>query len=173
VSISAPRARPFPHNHGLHPFRFVSPSLPFLSPTGRRPAMRTRSGSLYSRAGESAAAVGVGQKRKRSSAWFGQSPVAAECSGGRRKRLAGGPDYLDELPDDLVLSILSKVAVSASAPSDLLSVHLAYVTVPPRPGSSSSSIRRVWQAQRSPSCFNGLQTLVPHECVGGGPGLFS
>ncbi|KAJ1286863.1 hypothetical protein BS78_03G384700 [Paspalum vaginatum] len=77
--------------------------------------MRTRSGSLYSKAGE----VDVGQKRKRSAA-------AGECAGGgrRRKRLAGGPDYLDALPDDLVLSILSKLAASASAPSDLLSVHL-------------------------------------------------
>ncbi|GJM92038.1 hypothetical protein PR202_ga08465 [Eleusine coracana subsp. coracana] len=87
--------------------------------------MRTRSGSLYS--GESATTV-VGQKRKRASpsAWSGQSAVAGECAGGggRRKRLVRGPDYLDELPDDLVLSILAKVAASATAPSDLLSVHL-------------------------------------------------
>ncbi|KAG2602985.1 F-box protein At1g67340-like [Panicum virgatum] len=56
---------------------------------------------------------------------MGQSAVAGECAGGgQRKRLAGGPDYLDVLPDDLVLSILSKLAASASAPSDLLSVHL-------------------------------------------------
>ncbi|XP_062229972.1 F-box protein At1g67340-like [Phragmites australis] len=83
--------------------------------------MRTRRGSLYSSGGEVAAVAG--QKRKRQS--LGQSAVAGECSGGgRRKRLAGGPDYLDELPDDLVLSILSKLAASASAPSDLLSVHL-------------------------------------------------
>ncbi|TVU36004.1 hypothetical protein EJB05_17914 [Eragrostis curvula] len=82
--------------------------------------MKTRSGSLYSEC--AAAAAVVGQKRKRA-AW---SAVAGECcgAGGRRKRLAGGPDYLDELPDDLVLSILSKVAASATAPSDLLSVHL-------------------------------------------------
>ncbi|WVZ67623.1 hypothetical protein U9M48_016675 [Paspalum notatum var. saurae] len=81
--------------------------------------MRTRSGSRYSKAGEVAA---VGQKRKRSSA----SAVAGECGGvgGRRKRLAGGPDYLEALPDDLVLFILSKLAASASSPSDLLSVHL-------------------------------------------------
>ncbi|GJN16902.1 hypothetical protein PR202_gb03928 [Eleusine coracana subsp. coracana] len=91
--------------------------------------MRTRSGSLYSSsaaAGYSATAV-MGKKRTRASpsAWSGQSAVAGECSGGRRrKRLAGGPDYLDELPDDLVLSILAKVAASATAPSDLLSVHL-------------------------------------------------
>ncbi|OEL36796.1 F-box protein [Dichanthelium oligosanthes] len=80
--------------------------------------MRTRSGSLYSNNGGEVTAVG--QKRKRSAASLGQSAVAGE----RRKRLAGGPDYLDVLPDDLVLSILSKLAASASAPSDLLSVHL-------------------------------------------------
>ncbi|CAO2172569.1 unnamed protein product [Urochloa humidicola] len=84
--------------------------------------MRTRSGSLYCNGGE----VAVGQKRKRAaSPSLGQSAVAGECAGGGRgKRLAGGPDYLDVLPDDLVLSILSKLAASASAPSDLLSVHL-------------------------------------------------
>lgn len=85
--------------------------------------MRTRSGSLYSKGSEAAA---VGHKRKRS-AWSssGQSAVAGECAGGgRRKRLAGGPDYMDALPDDLVLFILSKLAATASAPSDLLSVHL-------------------------------------------------
>ncbi|KAF8762407.1 hypothetical protein HU200_009366 [Digitaria exilis] len=101
--------------------------------------MRTRSGSLYCNNGGEVAVVG--QKRKRAtSPAFGQSAVAAgECAaGGRRKRLAGGPDYLDVLPDDLVLSILSKLAASASAPSDLLSVHLTYV---PAPLASPSSIR--------------------------------
>ncbi|PAN26798.1 hypothetical protein PAHAL_5G039200 [Panicum hallii] len=84
--------------------------------------MRTRSGSLYSNNGGE---VSVGQKRKRTASPMGHSAVAGECAGGgRRKRLAGGPDYLDVLPDDLVLSILSKLAASASAPSDLLSVHL-------------------------------------------------
>jgi hypothetical protein len=83
--------------------------------------MRTRSGSRYSNGGEVVALVG--QKRKRSAL-----AVAGECAcGGRRKRLAGGPDYLDALPDDLVLSILTKLAASSSAPSDLLSVHLTYV----------------------------------------------
>ncbi|XP_066310577.1 F-box protein At1g67340-like [Miscanthus floridulus] len=80
--------------------------------------MRTRSGSRYSNGGEVAALVG--QKRKKSA-----SAVAGECAcDGRRKRLAGGPDYLDALPDDLVLSILTKLAAASSAPSDLLSVHL-------------------------------------------------
>ncbi|KAI5014717.1 hypothetical protein ZWY2020_056107 [Hordeum vulgare] len=35
-----------------------------------------------------------------------------------------GPDYLDGIPDDLVLSIFSKLAASATSPSDLLSVYL-------------------------------------------------
>ncbi|CAM0884405.1 unnamed protein product [Alopecurus aequalis] len=77
--------------------------------------MRTRSGSLYLGGREQAPVVG--QKRKRSSA-------AGDCYGGRVKRQAGGPDYLDGIPDDLVLSILSKLAASASTPADLLSVHL-------------------------------------------------
>lgn len=85
--------------------------------------MRTRSGSLYSPCGgREPAPPAVGQKRKRSPA---QSAAAADGeSHGRRKRQAPGLDYLDELPDDLVLSILSKLAASASSPSDLLSVHL-------------------------------------------------
>jgi hypothetical protein len=150
VYISAPLARPFPQARTLS-FRFVSLSLRRRQADGAAGDMRTRSGSLYTGAGDLAAAVAVGQKRKRSSAWLGQSAVAVECPGGRRKRLAGGPDYLDELPDDLVLSILSKVAASATAPSDLLSVHLAYVTVlPPDSSPASSSIRRVWQGQRPP-----------------------
>ena len=72
----------------------------------------------------------MGQKRKRTASPMGQSAFAGECAGGARsKRLAGGPDYLDALPDDLVLSILSKLAASALAPSDLLSVHLTYVSL--------------------------------------------
>ncbi|KAM0822938.1 hypothetical protein ACQ4PT_071200 [Festuca glaucescens] len=74
--------------------------------------MRTRSGSLYL-GGRDQAPV-AGHKRKR-------SPAAAA---GRVKRQAGGPDYLDGIPDDLVLSILSKLAATASSPADLLSVHL-------------------------------------------------
>ncbi|XP_044946576.1 F-box protein At1g67340-like [Hordeum vulgare subsp. vulgare] len=35
-----------------------------------------------------------------------------------------GPDYLDGIPDDLVLSIFSKLAASGTSPSDLLSVYL-------------------------------------------------
>uniref|UniRef100_A0A0E0N6X5 MYND-type domain-containing protein n=1 Tax=Oryza rufipogon TaxID=4529 RepID=A0A0E0N6X5_ORYRU len=89
--------------------------------------MRTRSGSLYRRGGGGGETAMVGQKRKRSSL-PPQYATAGDCcggGGGRRKRLAGGgPDYLDELPDDLVLAVLSKLAASASSPSDLLSVHL-------------------------------------------------
>ncbi|KAE8774483.1 F-box protein [Hordeum vulgare] len=35
-----------------------------------------------------------------------------------------GPNYLDGIPDDLVLSIFSKLAASGTSPSDLLSVYL-------------------------------------------------
>ncbi|XP_020188481.1 F-box protein At1g67340 [Aegilops tauschii subsp. strangulata] len=80
--------------------------------------MRTRSGSLYTCGGVEPAAPVAGQKRKRSPA------AAGEVCGGRRKRQASGPDYLDGIPDDLVLSIFSKLAASANSPSDLLSVHL-------------------------------------------------
>ena len=116
--------------------------------------MRTRSGSLYSNNGGEAA---VGQKRKRTAAPMGPSAVAGECAGGaRRKRLAGGPDYLDVLPDDLVLSILSKLAASASAPSNLLSVHLTYVSLAAAPPHRSASLAH---EARNPSCFFGLQAL--------------
>uniref|UniRef100_A0A6V7QUU1 MYND-type domain-containing protein n=1 Tax=Ananas comosus var. bracteatus TaxID=296719 RepID=A0A6V7QUU1_ANACO len=37
---------------------------------------------------------------------------------------AAGTDYFDALPDDLVLSVLSKLSSSASSPSDLISVAL-------------------------------------------------
>ncbi|XP_051227841.1 F-box protein At1g67340 [Lolium perenne] len=81
--------------------------------------MRTRSGSLYLGGGREHAPV-TGQKRKRSPA----AGAAGECCAGRVKRQAGGPDFLDGIPDDLVLTILSKVAATASSPADLLSVHL-------------------------------------------------
>ncbi|KAF6983159.1 hypothetical protein CFC21_001425 [Triticum aestivum] len=77
--------------------------------------MRTRSGSLYTC--DQAAPV-AGQKRKRSPA------AAGEGCGLLRKRQAAGPDFLDAIPDDLVLSIFSRLAASANSPSDLLSVHL-------------------------------------------------
>lgn len=113
--------------------------------------MRTRSGSRYSNGGEVVALAG--HKRKRAA-----SAVAGECAcAGRRKRLAGGPDYLDALPDDLVLSILTKLAASSSAPSDLLSVHLTYV----RP--------LILRFVTNSSCFVGRPTLpLPRamECVG-------
>lgn len=109
-----------------HHQRRFSPSrpAPAVSPSPET-TMRTRSGSLYSPCGgREPAPPAVGQKRKRSPA---QSAAAADGeSHGRRKRQAPGLDYLDELPDDLVLSILSKLAASASSPSDLLSVHLTY-----------------------------------------------
>jgi hypothetical protein len=82
--------------------------------------MRTRSGSLYLGGREQAYPV-AGHKRKRSPA-----AGAGECYTRPLKRQAGGPDYLDGIPDDIVLSIFSKLAASASSPSDLLSVHLTY-----------------------------------------------
>jgi hypothetical protein len=88
--------------------------------------MRTRSGSLYLGGGREHAPV-AGQKRKRSPA----AATAGECCVLRVKRQAGGPDFLDGIPDDLVLTILSKVADTASSPADLLSVHLTYAAAPP------------------------------------------
>lgn len=93
----------------------------------------------------------VGQKRKRSAPAAGAVAGECACAGGRRKRLAGGPDYLDALPDDLVLSILTKLAASSSAPSDLLSVHLTYV----RPSVRSSFVSFVINS----SCFIARLTL--------------
>jgi hypothetical protein len=87
--------------------------------------MRTRSGSLYLGGGREHAPV-TGQKRKRSPA----AGAAGECCAARVKRQAGGPDFLDGIPDDLVLTILSKVAATASSPADLLSVHLTYAAAP-------------------------------------------
>uniref|UniRef100_A0ACD5XDD7 Uncharacterized protein n=1 Tax=Avena sativa TaxID=4498 RepID=A0ACD5XDD7_AVESA len=86
--------------------------------------MKTRSGSVYV-AGRDEQAPVAGQKRKRSPA---ASPGAAgdddECYAGLLKRQAVGPDYLDGIPDDIVLSIFSKLAETASSPADLLAVHL-------------------------------------------------
>lgn len=54
----------------------------------------------------------------------------------RRERRAGGfvggcgRDFFDGLPDDLVLSVLCKVAASASAPPDLVNVVLTYGSPP-------------------------------------------
>jgi hypothetical protein len=112
--------------------------------------MRTRSGSRYSNGGGEDALVG--QKRKRVA-----SAVAGECACcDRRKRPAGGPDYLDALPDDLVLSILTKVAADSSAPADLLSVHLTYVCCP---GTTrffiNSSCPIGWRTLPSPSMSRG------------------
>lgn len=94
----------------------------------------------------------MGQKRKRAA-----SAVAGECACcERRKRPADGPDYLDALPDDLVLSILTKVAADSSAPADLLSVHLTYVC----PGTTRFFINS--------SCSIGWRTLpLPPRRVGG------
>ncbi|KAI5013466.1 hypothetical protein ZWY2020_034578 [Hordeum vulgare] len=54
---------------------------------------------------------------------FSASSVPAMHATGRIDAPVG-PDYLDGIPDDLVLSIFSKLAASGTSPSDLLSVYL-------------------------------------------------
>lgn len=47
-------------------------------------------------------------------------------SGGKRPRAAENGDFFDGLPDELVISILSKLSASAERPSDLIAVLAAY-----------------------------------------------
>lgn len=42
---------------------------------------------------------------------------------------AAGPDLFDSLPDDLVISILTKLSSSATCPSDFINVLITYVLV--------------------------------------------
>lgn len=58
-------------------------------------------------------------------------------SDGKRRR--GGVDLFDALPDELVLSILSKLSASARCPSDFINVLLTYVALFPQPFFFSSS----------------------------------
>ncbi|RCV33285.1 hypothetical protein SETIT_7G071800v2 [Setaria italica] len=82
--------------------------------------MKTRRGACYS----CHAAAGDGpealhrRKRRRTAAAEG-SPAAAGCGGG-----AGLGDMFEELPDDLVVSILRDVASSAGSPADLAGAML-------------------------------------------------
>lgn len=46
-------------------------------------------------------------------------------SGGKRPRAAENGDFFDGLPDELVISILSKLSASAERPSDLIAVLAA------------------------------------------------
>lgn len=47
-------------------------------------------------------------------------------SGGKRPRAAESGDFFDGLPDELVISILSKLSASAERPSDLIAVLAVY-----------------------------------------------
>lgn len=48
----------------------------------------------------------------------------------KRQRLSPGKsDFFESLPDDLVISILSKLSSSARCPSDFINVLLTYVIV--------------------------------------------
>ena len=82
--------------------------------------MRTRRGACYS----CHAAAGDGpeahrRKRRRTAAAEGSPPPAA-----------GGCGMFEELPDDLVVSILRDVAASAGSPADLAGAMLTYVPLP-------------------------------------------
>ncbi|OWM89764.1 F-box protein At1g67340-like [Punica granatum] len=80
--------------------------------------MRTRKGLCYPMVG----AIGAGcsgLKRKRAAA-----DSAPAIAGSRRRLPVDNPDMFDSLPDDLVLTILSKLCATASCPSDFTSVLL-------------------------------------------------
>ncbi|KAL6650722.1 hypothetical protein ACP70R_009647 [Stipagrostis hirtigluma subsp. patula] len=87
--------------------------------------MRTRRGACYSSSSSCHAAAGEGpelmhrRKRRRTSAEG--SPAAAGAAS-----LCGGVDgdMFEELPDDLVVSILADVAASAGSPADLAGAML-------------------------------------------------
>jgi hypothetical protein len=84
--------------------------------------MKTRRGACYS----CHAAPGEGpevQRRKRRRTAAEASPAAAEAPGVR----LGGRDMFEDLPDDLVVSILRDVAASAGSPADLAGAMLTYV----------------------------------------------
>ena len=81
--------------------------------------MRTRRGTCYS----CHAAAGDGpeahrRKRRRTAAAEGSPPPAASGCG-----------MFEELPDDLVVSILRDVAASAGSPADLAGAMLTYVVL--------------------------------------------
>ncbi|XP_073000559.1 F-box protein At1g67340-like [Typha latifolia] len=87
--------------------------------------MQTRRGSRYPNS------IEEGKRRtKRRSSQLGQEHEPRIPESGRRKRLRSSreaspaPDFFDGLPDDLVLSILSRLSSSAASPSDLISILL-------------------------------------------------
>ncbi|KAI6692180.1 hypothetical protein NL676_019890 [Syzygium grande] len=102
--------------------------------------MRTRRGMCYpeselcsqKKRSATAKATSVVKRRRRDSIPCGGGGGEDMASFGRKRRRpspragggGGGRDFFDGLPDDLVLSVLGKVAASASSPPDLISVLL-------------------------------------------------
>ena len=85
--------------------------------------MRTRGGVYYPRAVvEDEKMKRVTKKRKVCLA-TGKAMVCRK----RTKMIPVGPDLFDDLPDDLVLSILSKLGSTANCSSDFINVLITYV----------------------------------------------
>jgi len=81
--------------------------------------MGTRRGASYSCHAEAADGPDAHRrKRRRTAAAEGSPPPAA-----------GGCGMFEELPDDLVVSILRDVAASAGSPADLAGAMLTYVVL--------------------------------------------
>lgn len=101
--------------------------------------MRTRRGLCYPRAVNNVCSSGnnfantraapvMKEKRRRDRVGI----VREQTSGRKKTKLvvnAGDCDFLDVLPDDLVLSILSKLSSSATCPSDFTNVLLTYASL--------------------------------------------
>jgi hypothetical protein len=86
--------------------------------------MKTRRGACYSYHAAAADGPEAHRRKRRRTAAAEGSPAApgapAGCGGGLG-------DIFDELPDDLVVSILRDVAASAGSPADLAGAMLTYV----------------------------------------------
>ncbi|KAH7683171.1 HIT/MYND zinc finger-like protein [Dioscorea alata] len=83
--------------------------------------MRTRSGGAYPKPGSDNDATGNNESLKRRNP-FGFGSSRAQDPPRKRSRPDHRTEFFEWLHDDLVLSILSKLAVSASSPSDLVNV---------------------------------------------------
>jgi len=88
--------------------------------------MRTRRGASYSCHAEAADGPDAPRRKRRRTAAAEGSPPAAGCRGGG----GGLGGMFEELPDDLVVSILRDVAASAGSPADLAGAMLTYVPLP-------------------------------------------
>lgn len=94
--------------------------------------MRTRRGSFYQTGEGVRSEMGAATLRRRR--WRRRREEEEEETGfSRCKRRRRGIDLFDALPDDIVLSILSKLSASARRPSDFISVLLTYVAESPYP----------------------------------------